>query len=389
MALTRDDFENITQADLDELRENEVAEGLLLDYKAELYGRSDSDKKEFLKDLSSFANTAGGHVLIGIGESGGLPTQIIGVEADLDAEVLRLESLLRDRIEPRIVGIRMVIVSVGNNRRVLAIRIPRSWNPPHAVLQNASRLIFARNSGGVHEASVDEMRAMFNLGTGVWERANDFQSERMTLIRDGAGPLSNIERDGRIILHIVSFSAFVSQSAVQLARLDPSKLVPIWCQGCDYGYNVDGYWTKSQCGPGRSGYLQFFRHGIIETAAGDVRSTSGRGPYFLAQAFEDRVATKVENYLNSMRRAEVSMPVYVMASGVRMQGTYVFFDPHDKFRDAPPLPAEVKFPSVRIDDYASFDEYRQLLKPMFDAVWNAAGFERSRSYGPDGKWVRQ
>ena len=83
MALARTDVESITEADLLELRENEVGEGLLYDYKLELYGSSDADKKEFLKDVSSFANTAGGHILIGIAEEQGLPTDIVGVADDL------------------------------------------------------------------------------------------------------------------------------------------------------------------------------------------------------------------------------------------------------------------------------------------------------------------
>jgi hypothetical protein len=179
MPLTRSDVENTTQGDLQELCDNAVGEGILYDYKLELYGGSDADKREFLKDVSSFANTAGGHIVIGIKEDGGLPTAVIGVAADLDAEKLRLENLLRDRIEPRILGLRMVPVDLDSGRRVLVVRIPRSWNPPHAVLHNKSRLIFARNSAGAHEASVDEMRSMFIAGATLLERSRDFQRRRM------------------------------------------------------------------------------------------------------------------------------------------------------------------------------------------------------------------
>jgi predicted HTH transcriptional regulator len=33
--------------------------------------RADADVREFLKDVSSFANTAGGHLIIGMDEAGG------------------------------------------------------------------------------------------------------------------------------------------------------------------------------------------------------------------------------------------------------------------------------------------------------------------------------
>src|SRR5437016_2544177 len=107
MSITNVDFDRISEANLQSLVENRVAEGIVLDYKRELYGASDSDKREFLKDVSSFANTATGHIIIGIEEEDGLPTKVTGIDGDLDAEMQRLESLLRDRMEPRIIGTRM------------------------------------------------------------------------------------------------------------------------------------------------------------------------------------------------------------------------------------------------------------------------------------------
>jgi hypothetical protein len=43
------------------------------DYKRDIYGNSENDKREFLADVSSFANTIGGDIVIGIDEASGLP----------------------------------------------------------------------------------------------------------------------------------------------------------------------------------------------------------------------------------------------------------------------------------------------------------------------------
>jgi predicted HTH transcriptional regulator len=91
MAITRPDFENVSELDLRELKANEIAEGIQLEYKQAIYEQSDAHK--FLKAVSSFANTAGGHVIIGVPEDEGLPRDIIGVADDLDAEKSRLENL--------------------------------------------------------------------------------------------------------------------------------------------------------------------------------------------------------------------------------------------------------------------------------------------------------
>jgi hypothetical protein len=369
------------------LIENKVAEGLLFDYKLQPYGRQDADKKEFLKDASSFANTAGGHILIGIAENEGLPTSIPGIDLDVDKEMLRLESLLRDSLEPRILGVRMVPIDLKNGRRVLVIRVPKSWSLPHAVLQNRSRLIFARNSAGVHEASIDEMHAMFTAGADLLERAREFQNIRMNIVHDGSGPFGNLRHDGRLILHVIPLSALNQEVAIDSKRLEPGELVPIWCSGCNFGYNVHGRWTMSESG-GRSGYLQVFRNGIIETAAADIRSLSDRGSYFLAPIFEDQIITHLDSYLTSLRRAGAVLPAYVMVAATRMGG-YVFFHPHAPMRESQPLPSQFELPTILIEDFADLAQYRQALKPLFDAVWNAAGYSGSQSYNSDGIWIRR
>jgi len=65
MALEKD-LQLIQEADLEELIKNKVPEGKTTEYKQVLPGSSDADKKEFLADVSSFANAAGGHLLYGI-----------------------------------------------------------------------------------------------------------------------------------------------------------------------------------------------------------------------------------------------------------------------------------------------------------------------------------
>jgi hypothetical protein len=324
MPLTSINFDRISEADLQSLRENEMAEGIVLDYKRELYGGSDADKREFLKDVSSFANTAGGHIIIGIEEEGGLPTKVTGIDGDLDAEMQRLESLLRERVEPRVIGIRMRSLHLENGRRALVIRIPKSWNPPHAVLHNNSRLIYARNSAGVHAASVDEMRSMFTAGATLLERSREFQKKRLDEIHsdDGPGPFPFIGEGGRMVLHIIPFSAFGSDS-IDLGRVERRHLVPIWFPGfTQSGYNADGFFTADSAS-NRSGYSQVFRNGIVESAAGDVRRTTDQGRVLFARDIEDEIVPKIAAYMAMLSLAEVSPPMFVMFGGVRMHGTTV------------------------------------------------------------------
>ena len=106
-------FEDIGQEHLQRLQANGVPESRSLEYKQGLPGSTDDERKEFLADVSSLANTAGGDLIYGtteVRENGrptGVPASIDGVGGIVpEAETLRLENMLRDGIAPRLPGIR-------------------------------------------------------------------------------------------------------------------------------------------------------------------------------------------------------------------------------------------------------------------------------------------
>jgi hypothetical protein len=45
-------------------------------------------------------------------------------------------------------------------------------------------------------------------------------------------------------------------------------------------------------------------------------------------------------------------------------------------------------PAITLQNYGSINDYRPAMEPIFDAVWNAAGYEASPSYKPGGRWAR-
>src|SRR5215510_6616741 len=119
---------------------------------------SDGDKKEFLYDVSSFANASGGHLIYGIEEQGGTPTKVVGLTlSDADAELLKLQSLILDGIDPRIPGVELRYVPLPNSGPVLIIHIPKSWVLPHMVTLKGTDKFYSRNSGGKHRVDVDEL----------------------------------------------------------------------------------------------------------------------------------------------------------------------------------------------------------------------------------------
>jgi predicted HTH transcriptional regulator len=116
---------DITQADIEALITNQVVEGKHLDYKRDTYGNKDDDKKELLKDVSSFANSGGGDLIIGMEETEGLPSKIVGMSIDPDKEILRLESIIRTGISPRLPNCDIHPVKLAEGTYVIIIRITK------------------------------------------------------------------------------------------------------------------------------------------------------------------------------------------------------------------------------------------------------------------------
>ena len=160
MALEHKALDELAEADLLDLVTNAVAEGTTLDYKAELPTNQDESRREFLRDAVFFANTAGGHLILGMTETGGVPDGVPGIAIpDVEAEKLRLENVLRDGIAPRLAQPGIVAVPVSGGGFVVVLRFARSWQRPHMVTFKNDARFFARHSTGKYQLDVDQIRS--------------------------------------------------------------------------------------------------------------------------------------------------------------------------------------------------------------------------------------
>jgi len=68
--------------DVQRLCDNRVEESHFLEFKAERIGGANDDKREFLADVSAFANASGGDLVLGVKEEGGTAVEICGIDVD-------------------------------------------------------------------------------------------------------------------------------------------------------------------------------------------------------------------------------------------------------------------------------------------------------------------
>jgi hypothetical protein len=123
------DSKDILAKDVELFVSRKIEESLNLEYKdIKAYENFD----ELSKDVSAFANSEGGLLILGVGqEKKGpkiFPTEITWGDEFLSKE--RLENNLTGKIHPRIEGLKIVPIR-KNNSVIFLLDIPQSENPPH------------------------------------------------------------------------------------------------------------------------------------------------------------------------------------------------------------------------------------------------------------------
>ena len=397
-------LDEIKKADIDALIAAKTAEHRTLDYKEVLSVNSDEEKREFLYDVSSFANAAGGDLVFGIrdqrdsaGKPTGIPEAAVGLQiANTGVETSRLENILQSSVAPRIPGLRFAEVPGFPSGPVLILRIPKSWTAPHMVTFKGVTRFYSRNSNGKYPLDVFEIRSAFALSESLPAQLSKFRDGRLANIVANEAPMS-LPSTAKTVLHCVPISALDPASRLDYSQIYQrlsSQLRPI-APGGGWGYrfNFDGFLTSGSSG----NYVQLFRSAAVEAI--DVhrldmkswREWSGhKGPDFISlPPFEQELIEAVARYTQLQKEIGVSPPVFIMISLLGVKGFTVtksstsFGDLID--RDTLILPDVVlnDFP----DSSSAHNQATSLLKPAFDALAQAAGLPGSPNYDANGNRV--
>lgn len=375
----------IDEQDLLNLVNDGVSERKTLEFKRDLPGNSDRDKKEFLADVSSFANTIGGYLFFGIDEVGGVPTEVCGLgDIDPDAEKSRLENILRDNIDPRLPGVSIEAISVEESH-VIAIHVPRSWSRPHVVSYGNHWRFYARNSAGKYPLDVDELRAVFSLVEDAATRTRRFRDQRIAEIVAGEAPLPLPGNTNTwLVLHLVPFSIGDPGVHFDVASLEQHSngIRPIYAGGWNHRHNFDGFLVYASSDRAVS-YVQFFRNGSVEV----LTTTLLRQGIIPSYEYERAILDATRSYLQTQERLGVSPPIAVMlalmgVAGYRLMTSGALVRPYE---ERPIERNDLILPPVLLERFD--DDLSARLRPAFDTVWNAAGWPRSMNYNDAGKWM--
>lgn len=390
------DFDTITQADIEALVTNAVAEGRTIEYKQQLPENGDEDKKEFLADVSSFANAGGGDIIFGVVEKRdndnkptNLPEKAEGLAGiNAGAEITRLDSIIQSGIEPRIPGCRIRSIDCFTSGPVLVIRVPKSWAGPHMVtFKNLSRF-FSRTSAGKQQLDVGEIRSAFTASGDLRTKITTFRTERLGKIIANEGPI-DLSAGPKIILHLVPLSILNPDSQIGFALLenDPNLGAPIQNSSYNNRHNLDGFLSfNSNNKAGGVGYCQVFRSGAIEAVDAELLNNRDGSKLIASTYVEKKILQTTARYFKTAHQLGVPLPLVVTMTlfGVKEYGIatgsawHSFRPTHAIDRDT------LLLPDVLIEDYNTPADVA--LKPIFDALWQAGGMNGCQHYDEKGRW---
>lgn len=415
-------YKNLADINIEDLRglcERKVVEGKQLDFKDALPGGDDKGKIDFLKDVTALANTDGGDLIYGLleeredGQKTGIAGEVAGIEnLNFDERRLWMENLVRDSTEPRVMGVGYHSVPVDDRRTAMVVRVPRSWNGPHAVGYAKHWRFYGRNAAGNYPMDVQQLREAMLAGSAVPEKLEGFRADRIRGLKGSLG-----RGQAAIVIHIQPYESARPGFAVDFSRV--RRQDEYFALGWDFEsprvrFNFDGLVALNR--GEYTGYVQIFRSGATEEV--DIfllkeEFTDGQ-KVILSVELERFLFKAVGRRLSLLKALGVSSPVMLQLSllnvkdyklqarAQHMMGNPTLFKKLSDYpvdRDDLVIPGElienlqdlrlegVSSPTSTGDDiYESWKTAESLVRPILDTVWNSVGVERCLHYDPEGVW---
>jgi len=385
-------LELITLNDIQDLVTNNVLERRTLEYKSALPDITDSSKKEFLADVSSFANTIGGDLIFGITEQGTGLSNDLGVPVtDIDGEISRLNSIIRDGISPRIQP-DVISISATVDKRVVIIRVRGSLEGPHRVVYKGHDRFYGRNSNGKYPMDVLELRAAFAQSSTLIERIRSFRINRIGDIKTGYSPVTLAAPARFLSLHLIPLSAFTSRYTINsqsLLKLKEGEYTasfkPLYTGGWNHRINLDGVLAYTKEGNGISTYSQMFRNGIVETVDTILVSERTNDKVLPMYLIEQKVMDQVKNYMVLLAELAFQPPVYAFLSLCGVKEYRVARPERNIFLEPEPIVVnEILLPEVVLESFEA--NIAHAFRPVFDMIWNASGISKSFNFSDDDEF---
>lgn len=392
------DLKEITEEDLINLVQNKRQEDTFLDFKRDLYGKYDNDKRELLKDVSAFANGSGGEIIIGIEEDNlsqakslyGIQTPNIAIEKN------RIEQIIMNGLEPRLDTFKVRYINLSDNKYAIIIRIEHSPLFPHMVSYQRLNKFYMRKSDKNLLLDVYELRNLFLKSENFMQEIRQFNQDKIKNAIDGNTILPTI-KGPKILINFIPFDAFTKPNYLNLAKSELKMNFP------EQRINFDGLLAYQMNDKGINSYAQLYRNGIIEFLSSTnkvfdeidnpfniINSTDSNKLKIIygdKSGYEYYLMRKSYEFIKILKKFRIQTPVYIFLSILDAKGYRILYTTqYGESKITAAIDRNIlSLPEIELKDY-NFD-MKEKARQIFNMIWNSCGERQSINYNKDGQWT--
>ncbi|MBR2141592.1 MAG: ATP-binding protein [Rickettsiales bacterium] len=378
------EFDDININDIEFLVDNKVAEGLLLDYKVQNYSRTNNGKKELLKDITAFANSSGGDLIIGVGDDKYNQASFIsGIETNnIAEEVNRIEQIVYSGTEPKLNSFKVKYLKLDDGKYIIIVRVEASPLFPHMISFQKNNRFYIRKSDKNILLDAYELKNIFLKSENIFENIKNENKKRISRIYSGD---SIIPIDGdrpKILINFIPYHSVINDKIFNFKNITLG--FPIQRINFD---GILGYKTNQN---GISSYCQLYRNGILEFASTTSKVFSNiENPFNTIEnvdvinanknGFEDYLIRKCSYFYDVLKNLNVELPIYMFISLIDVNGYRIYYKNQDNVKLTNAVDRDLLIlPEIEIKS-SNFD-MKSILTDIINMIWNACGEEKSVNF---------
>ncbi len=195
----------------------------------------------------------------------------------------------------------------------------------------------------------------------------------------------------KIVLHLIPLVSFASQNVIDfnILKRNTQYIIGLYgASGNNFRYNFDGFVSFATCvkeynQQNSIWYTQLFRNGVIEAVDAFIIEAK-KDNKVIPVYYEEKLINALNQYLKCQKKLELNLPILVMLSLINVKGYIIT---NENLRSSNKIDRDhLLIPESVIEDYDA--KAADILRPMFDSIWQACGYERSFNYDEKGNWIR-
>lgn len=392
-------LDEISEVHLESLITLKISESTQIEYKSILSITSESEKKEFCKDVTAMAHSQGGYLFFGIAEKNEIPYGIPGIQFD-NRKKRQILQILTSGISPHFEHFYQHVISLKNGLKVLVIRI----NPDGKLHQ----VKYGDNRYYKRVGTITVIMDSFEIETFLLGATSTTRLEAVQTIVNGyyaklktGDYFKGVSNKGICTLTLIPEVSSIQLNLSQVPNNFNTLFPPISCSG----------WNLQITGSSRYLYSPSINnnppYAVTEiTEFGEVKAYnsslldhffSNRGfpqnctGFIPSISYEQEIIRSLHQYLQSLNELEISGPFYIDISLLNVKGYIMYnqswwnggrvFAKEDIHPPSNPL--------VINNQYLERQDIAKTVRTIFDYIWREFGFERDYNYTESGEWKLQ